>query len=68
MNSICKCGNSINHPKVYHNSEYSKWGWFLLTILGLSARPKSVSFICRDCKEILHVSKEREVLDKYVGR
>ncbi len=61
MNSICKCGNNLNHPKVYHNSEYSKWGWFLLTILGLSAKPISVSFICMDCKEILLVSKEREV-------
>ena len=68
MNSICKCGNDIDNPKVYHKSEYSKWGWFLFTILGLSAKPTSVSFICSICEEIILVTKDKDVLKKYVGR
>ena len=68
MNQVCKCGNNINHPKVYHKCNYSKWGWFLLTILGLSAKPSSVSFICSNCEQRILTSKENKILTKYVGR
>ena len=68
MNQVCKCGNKINHPKVYHKCEYSKWGWFLLTILGLSAQPKCVKFICRDCDETILTSTDKATLSKFVGR
>ncbi len=68
MKKTCKCGNNINDPKIDHKSEYSKWGWFLLTILGMSAKPKSVKFICRDCNETILISKSNDILNKYVGR
>lgn len=67
-NISCKCGNGITHPKVIHKTEYSSWGWFLFTILGLSAKPKKVSFTCTKCKETFLVSTNKEILNKYVGR
>ncbi|MBK8944304.1 MAG: hypothetical protein IPM32_03440 [Ignavibacteriae bacterium] len=68
MNKVCKCGHDINHPIVIHESEYSKWGWFLFTILGLSAKPKSVKFICSKCNEIIFSTSEPKILKKFVGR
>lgn len=68
MENICSCGNNIEHKKVYHETIYSKWGWFLLTVLGLSAKPKRVNFICNDCKETLLSSIENDILNKFVGR
>ena len=68
MENLCKCGNDINHLKVIHKSEYSKWGWFLFTVLGLSAKPKSVKFVCSDCKDTISVSTDPKILKKYIGR
>ena len=68
MDQTCKCGNTINHPKVYHKSEYSHWGWFLLTILGLSARPICVKFICGECEKTIMIANDKYTLSKYVGR
>ena len=68
MNKICKCGYDINHPKIVHKSEYSKWGWFLFTGLGLSAKPKIVNFVCSECDETISVTTDPKILNKYVGR
>lgn len=68
MNNKCKCGHSIDHPKVEHKSNYSKWGWFLLTVLGLSAKPKSVEFICTVCNQTITTTADSKILSKYVGR
>lgn len=68
MGNKCSCGHSIDHEKVIHKSDYSKFGWFLFTILGLSAQPKKVSFICSDCNEIISESNEPELLKKFIGR
>lgn len=68
MNQNCKCGYDINHPNVVHKTEYSKLGWFLFTLLGLSAKPKKVKFICSECKETVLISTKSEMLSKYVGR
>jgi hypothetical protein len=64
----CSCGNGINHPKVIHKTQYTKWGWFLFTILGLSANPKNVSFICTNCNKKIFETNNKELLKKYVGR
>ena len=65
---VCSCGHDINHPNISYETEYSKWGWFLLTVLGLSAKPKQVNHFCKDCNEIVKTSNEPEILKKYVGR
>ena len=68
MNYLCKCGRDISHPKILHETEYSKWGWFLLTILGLSAKPKLVKFKCPDCGDEILATDDPDVLSKFVGR
>ena len=68
MEYNCICGYDINHPKIIHKTEYSKLGWLLLTVLGLSAKPKIVKFICPECSDILMSSSDPEILSKYVGR
>ena len=68
MNEHCKCGHKYDHPLVIHECEYSKWGWFLLTILGLSAKPISVKFICTNCKEQILETSDENILKKFVGR
>jgi len=68
MENKCSCGYDINHPKVIHKCEYSKIGWFLLTILGLSAKPKSIEFICSVCNMVLFKTNDPAILKKYIGR
>lgn len=68
MSDVCKCGYDINHPKVIHKSEYSKFGWFLFTILGLSAKPRKVTFICSDCNQTISITSDPKILQKFVGR
>ena len=68
IEEFCQCGNGISHPKVTHQTHYSKWGWFLFTILGLSARPTLVSFQCTICNEIFHSTNNKEMLKKFIGR
>ena len=68
MDKICRCGHDINHQKVEHKCQYSKFGWFLLTILGMSAKPKKVSYVCSECNEIIDESTDPKILREYVGR
>ena len=68
MEYNCKCGHDISHPSVMHKTEYSKLSWFLLTVLGLSAKPKIVKFICSECLETLLITSDRKILSKYIGR
>ena len=68
MNKTCKCGYDINHPKIVHKCQYTKFGWFLLTILGMSAKPKKVLFVCSECNEVIDESTDPNLLKEYVGR
>ncbi len=68
MINKCKCGYDAEHDKVVHETEYTKWGWFLFTILGLSAKPSKVNFICSECGETLVERRDPEILSKFVGR
>jgi len=68
MNKTCKCGYDINHPNIVHKCQYTKFGWFLLTILGMSAKPKKVSFVCSQCNEVIDESTDPNLLKEYVGR
>ena len=68
MNQTCKCGFDQHHKSVTHKCNYTYWGWFLLTILGMSAKPKSVDFVCIKCNVTILTTSEHEVLTKYIGR
>ena len=68
MELICSCRNEINQSRITHETEYSQWGWFLFTVLGLSAKPKVVKFLCMDCGKVVKSSSEEAILKKFVGR
>ena len=68
MKNNCKCGHSVEHDKVIHETEYTKWGWFLFTVLGLSAKPSKVKFICSECDQTIIVTRDPTILAKFVGR
>lgn len=64
----CKCGFSMNDPKVEAKTVYSSWGWFLFTILGMSAKPKMVNYVCSVCGEKISSISDLEILKKFIGR
>ncbi len=70
MNSTkkCTCGFDINHPKIITKTNYSSFGWFLFTILGLSAKPYRIDYYCSECEEKIHSTSEPKILKKNVGR
>jgi hypothetical protein len=41
--------------------EYSGWGWFLV-LVGISATPHTVRFVCRRCEEVLETVTDRAAL------
>ena len=47
----CSCGHSRNHHFVTPRATYTAWGTFWITIMGVSATPIRVDFICRMCNE-----------------
>ena len=47
----CSCGHSRNHHLVTPRATYTTWGTFWITIMGVSATPLRVEFICRMCNE-----------------
>ena len=49
-------------------THYSGFGWFLFTVIGMSAKPNKVEFISEKTGEILRTTTDPEELKKYVGR
>ncbi len=49
-------------------THYSGLGWFLYTVIGMSAKPTRVDFVNEKTGEILRSTKDPEELKKYVGR
>ena len=47
----CSCGHSRKHHLVTPRATYTAWGTFWITIMGVSATPIRVDFICRMCNE-----------------
>ena len=48
---ICSCGHNRHHHLVTPNATYTAWATFWITMMGVSATPIRVDFICRVCKE-----------------
>ncbi len=47
----CQCGHNRSHHLVTPSATYTAWGTFWITMMGVSATPVRVDFICRVCKE-----------------
>ena len=49
---------------VAQEPEYSGWGWFLLAILGISARPVGIASRCTICGTKLALARSQEAIDR----
>jgi hypothetical protein len=54
----CSCGHDRDAPEVAQEPEYTLWGWILLSVLGISAKPDHIVFRCTKCREKLGISRD----------
>ncbi len=64
----CSCGNDRSSQNVIHKCHYSRMGWILLSLIGMSATPIKVDFTCTKCGETFESSTDPAVLKEYAGR
>ena len=62
----CSCGYDRRHPMVTPKPTYTAWGTFWVTLMGVSATPIRVDFICRRCDERFDFIVNREELRNYL--
>ena len=63
----CACGHTRSHEMVVQEPEYTLWGWILLSVLGISAKPDHIVFRCTTCRQKLGVSRDPALLDRQVN-
>lgn len=68
MKEKCSCGYTKNDYQVERKSFYTKFGWFLVGGLGMSAKPIKVEYKCNECGDVLEIITDTEELKKYIGR
>ena len=61
----CSCGHNRYHHMVSADTTYTAWATFWITIMGVSATPIRVDFICRICKEKFDFEIEPEQLKNF---
>ena len=55
-----------HHPMVTPKPTYTAWGTFWVTLMGVSASPIRIDFICRRCDERFDFIVNREELRKFL--
>ncbi|GAB4135772.1 MAG: hypothetical protein Fur0015_08490 [Ignavibacteriales bacterium] len=49
-------------------THYSRFGWFLLTFIGMSAKPIKVEIIEKSSGKIVQTITKETILKKFIGR
>ena len=62
----CGCGYDRHHLMVTPTPTYTAWGTFWVTLMGVSASPIRIDFICRRCKERFDFIVDREELRHFL--
>ncbi len=57
----CPCGHDREHTLVSPEAEYTFGGWFL-SMVGISARPIAIRFVCRRCGHVVERSTNEKIL------
>lgn len=68
MENINKENIDVISKKCDVKTYYSGWGWFLFTVIGMSAKPSKVEFIDRITGKIIGISVDPDILGRFVGR
>jgi hypothetical protein len=59
----CACGHDRSHPQVAPEPVYTEWSW-LLFLIGVTAKPRSVLYRCIWCKQVLASTRDPKVRAK----
>lgn len=59
----CRCGRDRTHFMVSPLGSYTLAGWFWVTVIGVTTRPRKVRYRCRTCGEVFDESTDPAVLD-----
>ena len=62
----CACGHDRHHHMVTPKPTYSSWGAFSVTLIGASATPTRIDFLCRVCKEKFDWTTDPEELKQFM--
>jgi hypothetical protein len=60
----CRCGYTRDAPQIAQEPEYTLWGWILLAVLGISAKPDHIVFRCTICRDKLGISRDPGLLNR----
>jgi hypothetical protein len=63
----CRCGHDRYHPRVHAQMRYGLTAWTLL-FQGSSARPKTITFRCGRCGEVVETTRDRQTLEQFRRR
>ena len=62
----CGCGHNRHHLMVSPAPEYTAWGTFWVTWMGVSATPIRIRFRCRICKLVFDMTDDPEELRSFL--
>jgi hypothetical protein len=63
---MCRCGYDRYHLMVTPELEYTIWGTFWVTVMGVSAVPQRARFRCRRCRERFDFTDDPQELKKFI--
>jgi hypothetical protein len=62
----CYCGYDRKHHMVSIVPTYTRWGAFWVTMMGVSATPTRIDFVCRICKKRFDREKDPAILKQFL--
>ena len=63
---FCGCGHTRHHLMVSPEPEYTAWGTFWVTLMGVSAAPIRIRFRCRICKHVFDMTDDPAELKSFL--
>ena len=63
---FCDCGHTRHHLMVSPEPEYTAWGTFWVTLMGVSATPIRLRFRCRICKLVFDMTDDPSELRSFL--
>lgn len=59
----CRCGHDRRHHLVSTSFDYSFGGW-CLSLIGISARPRAIRYVCRRCEQVFDKTTDPKTIDQ----
>lgn len=64
MRTTCNCEppHTRGDPEIMEEPEYTTWGWIMLSMFGMTPRPKYILFRCSVCRTEIGRSRDPVLL------